>query len=378
MIFKKLSYLVLFFCISALIAPSSSALFPDDEPDITEKFSNETDNNSLSVFKNILTTATHLFKTPSEHEMLLRDNIGDIISVEHNKPNPPKKNIISTVIFLKDNADHTHNKATYINGLLAMIKDVSKIYGDDWFLRVYYDDSISNDQDFISILEETSHLDCVQFSYFILHDFKLPGLGHRGLVATIVRYLPLFEPFEVKVVKNCRSRLTYYDKFKFNQWLEQSNKNWFFYNFPLNHFFGINGGQYSEFITSRYYVRHHSASFACRAQLEPEQFLELYKYLGISLLKPGLYTAYGIDEYSLTRFMYESKQVDDTTYEVIHPFGPRLNSTQERFKELAIDPSTELFNDGWERVFSDEPAAESNFSGLYTTMYSFGMNDHHY
>jgi len=348
-------------------SPNADGIVPTHSP------SSEQPTNAGTVVKNFLTTISHFFSEPPEHEMLVRKNLSDVIHVTHDRPNPENRNnIISTVIFLKNGAAHTHNKETYINGLRAMIKDMNKVYGDQWFLRVYFDDSMLADPDFANIMEENKDVDYVQFSYFELPEFK-ESVGHKGLVGTFVRYLPLFESFDLKVIKNCRARLTYYDKFKLDQWLTNSQQKWFCYNFPMNHFFGHNGGQYGEFITSRHYIRHHSASFASRAKLKPKQFLDLYKYVGISKLDQALYTAYGIDEYMLTRYMYEFKHVDDTSYETIQPFGFKFNFTQSKLRSLNIDPKKEIFNDAWERAFSN-PKAEGNFDGIHTTMYTFGHN----
>jgi len=73
-------------------------------------------------------------------DYIFRDYLKDLIAIKSFKNVRNKhKNVISTCIFMPESPSVNYKTPVYITGLIKNIETFSKIMGDEWILRVYFD-----------------------------------------------------------------------------------------------------------------------------------------------------------------------------------------------------------------------------------------------
>lgn len=120
-------------------------------------------------------------------------------------------NIISCVVFRLPKS--YKNESMYYKGLKVLIDIFRKIF-TDFYLRIYYDDSVLNnknitDPDFIKsteinwrpIFETAKKNKYVQLCKYEMKDFKLDDYNHNGVIGTVVRMCPLLDLKENNNIK---------------------------------------------------------------------------------------------------------------------------------------------------------------------------------
>lgn len=113
-------------------------------------------------------------------------------------------NIISACLFLLDKP--YKDSVEYFNGLQIVVDNFRNIFGEDWYLRVYYDDTVlipshKNDnvnklvlkhRDYIDKLKQNKSIQMIKFNCPTFKKDK-DDICHLGLFGTIIRFYPLFD-----------------------------------------------------------------------------------------------------------------------------------------------------------------------------------------
>jgi hypothetical protein len=170
-----------------------------------------------------------------------------------------KYNIVSTVVFRLE--DNYKSMSEYHDQFMYMIKNFKYIYGNDYYLRVYFDRSIYKktgnkdidkeiDKMWLPLLKYLKSLPFVQLCRYKHHDFKKNETFHLGLFGTIIRFIPLFDYNANKNIKTVV--ITDIDVNKYYLSLSKQSLN-YMESKKLNFFFKTS---YCKFIAGRHYMAH--------------------------------------------------------------------------------------------------------------------------
>lgn len=114
-----------------------------------------------------------------------------------------KYNVYAVVLFMLDKP--YKSTMTYYNGLMNTLKNFRKTFGEKWFLRIYYDDSIITPKQknnklneeikkyWIPIFEKIINYNFVQLIKYKHNKFMIDNIHHDGLFGTFVRMIPMFD-----------------------------------------------------------------------------------------------------------------------------------------------------------------------------------------
>ena len=140
--------------------------------------------------------------------------IDDLLTLKYNyKISEKKYNTINISLFKMKNSYREFK--IYTDGILEIFKHYKK-YFPDFILRIYFDDSVIDNKDFIklyNILDNNKQ----QLIHYNCQKFKLDKKYHRGIFGMMIRFLPYFdfknndtnislvldaEPYSLKKIKN--------------------------------------------------------------------------------------------------------------------------------------------------------------------------------
>lgn len=125
-----------------------------------------------------------------------------ILEKKYNEP-MYKYNIYSVVLFMLDKP--YKSTMTYYNGLMNALNNFRRVFGEKWFLRIYYDDSIITPKHknnklnteinnyWIPIFKKIADYDFVQLIRYKHPKFMIDDIHHAGLFGTFVRMIPMFD-----------------------------------------------------------------------------------------------------------------------------------------------------------------------------------------
>lgn len=121
------------------------------------------------------------------------------------------KYLLSASLFLLSNSYKGPNR--YINGLKKLYEFVEK--NKEFTLRIYYDDSVYQDSYYKFIinkfLKDKERIELVKFK---CNKFLIDKNIHKGTFGTLLRFLPLFEKSDFKIIYIVDIDDTYYDYIK--------------------------------------------------------------------------------------------------------------------------------------------------------------------
>ena len=121
-----------------------------------------------------------------------------------------KYNVVSTVIFRLEN--NYKPMKIYVDQFLCMIENFVQIFDSTYYLRVYFDRSVyiktgnelidrEIDTIFVPLFRKLKNIPFVQLCRYDHRDFKKNKIFHIGLFGTLIRFLPLFDCDENKLIK---------------------------------------------------------------------------------------------------------------------------------------------------------------------------------
>ena len=122
------------------------------------------------------------------------------ISLEYvKKSSNIKTYLICSSAFKIENSYNPSN--VYTDGLYNILKSIDKLFKNNVVYRLYYDESIENDNNWIYILNEMKKRKYCELVKYECPLFK-NGIYHHGLFGTFIRYMPLFQKKDWDVYTN--------------------------------------------------------------------------------------------------------------------------------------------------------------------------------
>ncbi len=117
-----------------------------------------------------------------------------------------KYNLFSVCVFrLKDKYKEAHN---YYNGLGIIINNFEKIYPENYYLRIYYDTSVLDNNEpemiedtnkiWIPLFKNAKQKKRIQLVKYNIPKYRIDKIYHDGLIGTFVRFIPFFDLKENK------------------------------------------------------------------------------------------------------------------------------------------------------------------------------------
>jgi hypothetical protein len=111
-------------------------------------------------------------------------------------------NVISTVVFRLEN--NYKNMGAYYKQIFNMTNNFNQNFPDNFYLRLYFDNSIIKksdnelinkeiDETWIPLLKKLKKMPFVQLCWYKHTDFSLNNIFHAGIFGTIIRFLPIFD-----------------------------------------------------------------------------------------------------------------------------------------------------------------------------------------
>lgn len=242
--------------------------------------------------------------------------------------------------------------AVYVEGMKRTAHDLPNKL-PDWYYRIYYDDSFTNDLEFIAAIEEISALPHVQLVKFSFQEFRKPGqeYGHNGLFGSFVRFHAMFDPNISHVMfRNVNHIFMKDESERILDWVSVSDKDYVFYANPCytwdpdmfypynctvdreieyeNRFTRAGDGIFDHFIDIIKYKSYKTPSdypvitrvlaglFGSKGGRPCEDWTYMTDLLKILQTKPEFCNfAYGIDEIVLTSMFYKKGVLGSTVLE---------------------------------------------------------------
>lgn len=233
--------------------------------------------------------------------------------IKNNNYKGNTKYLLSASLFLLSNSYKGSRR--YIDGLKKIYEFIQ--INKDFTLRIYYDDSIYKDSNYYYIIHKLlKNKDRIELVKFKCTQFMTNTKIHKGTFGTLLRFLPLFEKSNYKIIYIIDiDDLSYdYIKFYFKK-LEKDNVNFYFYAFndyESRYDYQFNN-KFNNVVLGNIYVKDYRfdmnifTDFLEYLLSNNELFIKIkkinQKFYGSNNIRSDIIETYGIDEYFLNKLL---------------------------------------------------------------------------